>query len=172
MEIFAQIIGIIAAALGIFSIQIKSNKGYYVVQALSGFSFFLNFFLLGAYTGAMLNLINVLRGFGFAYEKNKRPYITLALSSVLYIIATVFTFDTYLSVLVCVAQIICTVTMATRKPTVIRLGTLCVQVPVWLFYNIVNGSVGAIFCELFNLVSVIVYFVRVKIIEPKRQNAK
>lgn len=162
MNTLAQIFGIAAAALGIFSIQIKNNKGYYTAQALSGLCFFFNFFLLGAHTAAMLNLLNVIRGFGFVLEKNRKPYVTVAVSSVLYVIATVLTFDGYLSALVCAAQLICTVTMASKKPSVIRLGMLFVQVPVWLFHNIVTGSLGATVCELFNLVSIAVYFARVK----------
>ena len=63
-EIVAQLFGVIGAIITIYSFQFKDNKLYFSAQAAGGLCFAINFYLLGAYTGSLLNLINVARGFG------------------------------------------------------------------------------------------------------------
>ena len=58
----AQGIGVVAAALTILSFQFKKNKSLYLLQAVSGLLFSINFLMLGAYTAACLNFINLFRG--------------------------------------------------------------------------------------------------------------
>ena len=84
-EVLAQGVGILGAALSIFAYQFKDNRKYFVLLALSGVCFGVHFLLLGAFTGALLNFINVVRGFGYTFERNKKPYITLVLSVTLYV---------------------------------------------------------------------------------------
>lgn len=104
--ILIQALGVLGAVLSIFAYQFKDNRKYFTILAFSGFCFGLHFYLLGAFTGALLNFINVIRGFGNTFEKNKKPYITLILTSVLYIAATVFTHGGALAILACAAQLV------------------------------------------------------------------
>lgn len=166
-----QLVGLVGAALGIASYQCKSNRLYYSAQALSGLCFSVHFFLLGAYTGALLNFINIFRGFGFAAEKNKKPYVTLAVSCVLYLAATAFTFDGALSALACAAQLLGSVGMFFGHPTGMRVVQFLTVSPSWIVYNAFVGSLGGIVCEVFNMCSIVVYFLRVKVFEKRKNKA-
>lgn len=163
-ELMTQMLGLLGAALCILSLQCKDNRKYFVGQALSGLCFAVHFYLLGAYTGALINLVNVGRGFGFAAERSEKPNVTLAASCVLYVTAAALTFDGILSVLACVAQLIGSYAMWTRKPTRIRVLQVACISPMWLTYNGLTGSLGGVCCEAFNILSVAVYFVRVRLL--------
>ena len=59
--ILIQALGVLGAVLSIFAYQFKDNRKYFTILAFSGFCFGLHFYLLGAFTGALLNFINVIR---------------------------------------------------------------------------------------------------------------
>lgn len=161
-QFVTQAVGILGAVITILSFQFKDNRRYYTAQALGGLCFAINFFMLGAYTGSLLNLINVGRGFGFAVEKGKKPNVTLVSVCALYVLATVFTFDGALSVVACAAQLIGSFAMWTRKPGPMRVLQFFLVSPMWLVYNGFVGAVGGLICETFNMISVAVYFIRMK----------
>lgn len=166
-EVLAQGVGILGAALSIFAYQFKDNQKYFVLLALSGVCFGVHFLLLGAFTGALLNFINVVRGFGYTFERNKKPYITLVLSVTLYVSATVFTHGDALSILACAAQVVGCVSMFWGHKTGMRLIQFTLISPAWLIYNGCTGSIGGVLCETFNMTSIIVYFIRTKLLKKE-----
>lgn len=171
MELFAQIMGIVAATIAILSFQVKNNVGFYAMQGVSGFFFAVNFFILGSYTSAVFNLFNVVRGLGFTFEKNEKPYITLWGMNIIYIVITALTYSGPLSIMLCAAQIIADFGMWTRSASKMRIVQFLLVSPMWLANNIIVGSVGAIICEAFNMCSIIVFFIRVNIIEKHFKKA-
>ena len=65
MDIFAQIIGIVAMVITCLSFQCKEKKNVLLFQ-LTGSAFFtINFFLLDAFSGALLNAIGIFRAIVF-----------------------------------------------------------------------------------------------------------
>lgn len=167
-EIVAQLFGVIGAIITISSFQFKDNKLYFSAQAAGGLCFAINFYLLGAYTGAVLNLINVARGFGYIAEKKQKPYKTLVGVCILYVAATIFTFDGPLSVIACAAQLIGSFGMFLRNPAKMRIIQLAAVSPMWLIYNVFTFSIGAIVCESANMLSVILFFVRTKLLKGEK----
>ena len=160
----AQGIGIVAAALTIFSFQCKSNKTLYIFQAVAGFLFFVNFFMLGDYTAAFLNLINLLRGGLLAGGKRFESRMYAAGLMALYTATTVVTFalfTNWFSILVWAAQLVGTVAMWSKKGKIIRLGQLFVVSPAWLINNIFNSfSIGGIITEAVSILSIIISLIR------------
>ena len=165
--ILIQALGVLGAVLSIFAYQFKDNRKYFTILAFSGFCFGLHFYLLGAFTGALLNFINVIRGFGNTFEKNKKPYITLMLTSVLYIAATVFTHGGALAILACAAQLVGSIGMFWGHETGMRILQFTFVSPAWLVYNFFMHSIGGILCEIFNMTSILVYFVRTRLLKQK-----
>ena len=156
----AQAIGIVGMALSIFSFQCKENKRFFITQAASGACFAVNFLLLGSYTAAVLNFINILRGwvFGFAPKKLRTP---LAVSvAVMFAASTVFTYDGWLSLLILAAQLVGTAVMWTDSGKIIRVAQLAFVSPIWLTHNIICGSIGAILCEIFAITSTVISLIR------------
>lgn len=159
MEFIAQAISIIAMIVSICSLQLKTNKGLFVCRGVSGFLFSLSYLLIGAYTGALLNLLNVLKSTLLVNKKtSKKPFMFLMIA--LYVGAAIVTFGGPLSILVGIAQCAETVVMWHRNGKHIRICQLGFLSPVWLIYNIVEFSLGGILTEIFVMGSTVVSFIR------------
>ena len=160
MEILAQIIGILGTCAAFISFQLKENKKFFIVQATSGLMFALNFLLLGAPTGCVLNLINIYRGAVMAGGKRLHKLPFLISIQAIYIIATVFTYTNIFSVIALTAQLIGTLAMWSNNGKTIRILQLFCVSPLWLVHNIFVFSIGGIVCEVFNIGSIIVSLIR------------
>lgn len=160
IEIIAQIIGIMAAAVSIISYQCKNNKALYILQGLSGLLFALNFLLLGAVTAAYMNIINLFRGtlFSFGKKLHKLP-VSIALIAG-YIVVTIITYEDFLSIVILLAVICGTLSMATRNGKTIRIVQFAICSPSWLVHNIIKFSIGGIITEVFSMLSIIISFLR------------
>lgn len=165
-EIIAQAIGIIGLIIIVYSFQCKENKYFFWMQGLGSLVFALNFVMIGAYAGAMFNMGNLLRGFLFAKD-DKKLWKLLAVEFA-YILAFAFSvyvfwgnwFAIAVAALPWSALVIMSVFMWKGNGAHIRVFQLCAMSPAWLVHNIINFSLGGIICEAFNMVSVIVSFVR------------
>ena len=73
MEILAQTIGIIAMAVGAFSLAQKNTKTILFIQIFSTALFSINYFLLGAYAGAVLNVLSLARNLIIRQKKRPSP---------------------------------------------------------------------------------------------------
>ena len=159
-DIITQAVGIVAAAATIFSYQFKNNRMLFLFQALGGLLFSVNFLMLGAYTAAFLNLVNLFRGGLLAYGDRFKSYWFAAALMTVYTAVTVATYDSWLSLLILSAQLVGTVTMWSRNGKWIRFGQLVFVSPVWLINNVIIFSLGGIITEVVSIVSVIVSLIR------------
>ncbi len=159
-DIVTQAIGIVAMSMIIFSFQCKKTRNFYIMQGAGGLLFALNFFMLGMYTGAVTNLINILRSGIMCGGKKSRKWYVLLLMMSIYVAATIFTYDGWPSLILLVAQITGVLTMWTDNGTIIRIGQFFVVSPIWMTYNIHAKSIGGIICEVFTVCSIIVYVLR------------
>lgn len=160
MELTAQIIGILGTCAAFISFQLKENKKFFIMQAASGLMFALNFLLLGAPTGCVLNLINIYRGAVMAGGKKLHKIPFLISIQAIYIIATVFTYTNIFSFIALIAQLIGTFAMWSQNGKTIRFLQLFCVSPLWLIHNIFVFSIGGIFCEVFNIGSIIISLIR------------
>ncbi len=166
-DFIAQAVGIIGAVATILSYQFKNNRTLYMMQAFSGLMFSINFLMLGSYTASIFNFINLFRGGLLSCGKTFKSWWFAGLFMTLYTVMTVFTYDSWVSILILVAQLVGTVTMWSQNGKWIRIGQMAVISPAWLTNNIVCFSVGGIITEVFCFCSVIVYFIRCKLSQKK-----
>ena len=129
-------------------------------QAISGGLFSLSFVMMGAFSGAAMNFINVFRGFLFAFIPEKHRMKVTVLLVAAYIVGAGLTFGGFFSVLVCMAQIAGTVMMHIADGKKLRIVQLSFVSPAWLVHNIFYFSLGGIICECFSITSVIVSMIR------------
>ena len=155
--LIGQTLGIVGMMLAMISFQCKKNSVFCTLQALSGLSFTLHFFILGSIVQGALNMFNILRGlaFGFAPKKSRKFFAVLLF--VLYTGAALVTYDPndalWLTLVILAAQLLGTVTMYAGNAKVIRIVQLLYISPAWMVSNIITFSIGGILCETFNIIS-------------------
>ncbi len=171
-QIAGQIVGLVAAAIMIVSFQFKNTKRLFIIQVCSTVLFTLHYALLGlggdstAFAGMAQNFIGCLfRVVILLSQKNEKLKSTISLTA-LCAISTIIAVLTYngsiVSLLPTAGNILCMGIYWTEKKNVIRLGQLAVVSPCWLLFNVFTMSISGIITESFNIISIIVYYIRMK----------
>lgn len=173
-EVIAQIIGIFAMAMNVLSYQQKKQKTVIAFQLVGGALFAANFLMLGATVGGILNLVGVFRAIVFM-NKDKFHSDKLAWQVgfvTIYLVSYVLTFTLFgkeanpvnfiIEFLPVVGMTATTISFRYKDAKMVRRFGL-ISSPSWLIYNIANGSVGAICCEVFSLISILIGIIRLDI---------
>lgn len=180
IEITAQAVGIVAMAFNILSYQQKRQKGVIAFQLVGGALFAVNFLLLGAYVGGILNIIAAIRAVIFLNKeklKADRPLWFMGFTAV-YIAVYILSFTVFgtkaipssfvIELLPVIGMVATTVGFSLKKAADVRKCGL-VSSPSWLIYNISNFSLGAIICETLSLISIVTGMIRLDINKPKKE---
>lgn len=171
MELVAQIIGIIGMAFNVLSFNNKSAKTVIAFQFFGSLFFSVNYFMLGAPVGALLNLFGIIRAVVFYNKerfKSESP-IWIAAFACVYVAIYVLSFTVFgseatpknliLELLPVLGTLVTTVSFRFKEARLIRrLGLF--SSPLWLTYNIFKLTIGGICCEALNLVSIIIGMLR------------
>ncbi len=166
MNILAQILGILGMASAIFSYQCKTNRNYFVFQGLCGLFFSLQFLIMGAWAGLLFNVYNIIRALVYQNKHSRGVWSVISLEILVFVIAgiSLFAFKEawWLVLFTLIGQGSGTFSMWTKNGKTIRVFQLALVSPGWLLYDLLipTPSIGGILCEVFNMVSVIVSFVR------------
>jgi len=170
-ELLAQSIGILAMAFNILSYQQKTQKRVIGFQLMGGLLFSINFFLLGAMVGAILNVVAAVRAVVFLQKEklnSNHPAWLIGFTAV-YFASYVLTFTLFgkpatagnliVELLPVIGMIATTISFRfTDAKTIRRYGLI--SSPCWLVYNIANFSLGAICCEVLSLGSIVLGMLR------------
>lgn len=168
MDILTQAIGIVGMAFGILSYLNKSQRGIMIFQLLTTACFAVHFFMLGAVTGCLLNILGVIRAAVYSQRSTRRwaahpvwIYIFSGAAFALYALSfTVFGVEPSARLLILELLPVITVTVtsvAYRMPGggQVRILSLFAS-PLWLIYNAINGSVGGTISDSLATVSILV----------------
>lgn len=172
MNIIAQILGLAGFSLSVISFQAKTKKGILFFQMLCGFAFTLHFFILGAFTGAFLNILSSLRSVVY-HNSGKRRTTSLfwpfafALS---FILTGVLTWEGPVTLLPVSACLVYTVTLYMDNPSTVRR-FIWTGSPCWIVYNVIKGSYGGVLTEIFAMCSIFTAIYRYDI-KPSRDKRK
>lgn len=174
MEIVGQVFSIIAMAIAILSFQCKVQKTHIAMQFVSTLLFAVSFLMLGAITGALLNFIANVRALIYLNKQKlhaDKP-VWLIVFILTYATVYVLTFTVFgreFTVLNAIIELLPVVAMIASNlgiyfkdaKAVRRFGL--VSSPSWLVYNVLHFSIGAILCEAFSIVSIIIGIIRLDI---------
>lgn len=166
MELIAQAIGLAAMAFNISSYQRKSRMGVIGFQLWGSVLFAVNFYLLGATVGAMMNVLSAIRAIVFLnrekFRANHPAWLAGFVAAFLLSYALTFTaFGTEATVKNLLVEFLPVIGMTattvsfryTDAKTIRRFGLI--SSPSWLIYNLFAGSLGAIACEVLSLGSIV-----------------
>lgn len=167
MELTAQLIGIAAMGFNILSYQQKTRNRAIAFQLIGSLMFSVNFFLLGAIVGAILNVVSAIRAVVFLNKDKLHANHPAWLAGfiLVYLLSFVLTFTAFDKVpspvnllvefLPVIGMTATTVSFRMSDAKAIRRFGL-ISSPSWLIYNIANFSIGAIACEVLSLGSIII----------------
>ena len=158
-QIIAQVIGIFAMATCISSFQFKKNTHFFIVQGISSTLFFVHYLLLGQNAGAFMNLLAVMRSVCLNV-KFLRSRVFEVLLIIGFVVIAIFSFESWLTILILIAQIGGTIVFWQNKAKRIRLFQLFICSPCWLLHNVFAFSIGGIITEVFNIVSTTISIIR------------
>ena len=162
IKFIAQIFGFVGAVVLWTSFQCKETKRLFLWQFIASLIFSLHFFLLGAYTGMILNLIAVLRSLLLfnGHKKWASHPITMVVVMLMFAVSGALTWDGWLSLLPTASMVIGTFFMWSRNGKTLRLALLFFISPCWLIYNFAMGSIAGVLTEVVNIISVVVSLFR------------
>lgn len=170
-ELVAQILGIAGMTMNILSFMQKSQKRIITMQLFGGALFALNYLLLGSATGAMLNVVAVIRAIVYSnkekfHAEKKGWFYGFCASFVLIYILTFAVFgkaptpaNFAIELLPVVSMMIATYAFSLKNAAQVRKLGL-VYCPMWLVYNCFVFSIGGILCEAFSIGSIFVGYLR------------
>lgn len=156
MNLLIQLIGFLGLAISIIAFQFKQHKHIVLCKMSSELFFSIQYILLGAWTGAVLDFISVIRNLLF-YKLVKKNISTtpVIIGFGLFVIATgFFTFDGFISLMPIGSKLLTTISYGMKNEKWLRLITLpsCIM---WIIYNAVVGSVAGVLTDSFTLISLL-----------------
>lgn len=167
VELIAQIIGIAAMVFNILSYQQKTRAAAISFQLVGASLFAVNFFLLDAVVGGLLNVIGAIRSIVFLNKEKlhaNHPAWFIGFTAA-YLASYILTFTLFskeptafnliIEFLPVIGMVALTISYRLSDAKSIRRFGL-ISSPSWLIYNIVNLSIGAIFCEVLSLCSILI----------------
>ncbi len=167
-ELFSpiQLVGYAGMICGFLSFQCKKSGTLFALQAACSSFFALQFFLLGGWSGFFLNICAIARGLVLGLGERCRRWYFLAAVQAAFVASlalSVFVFcePWWIATLLFIAQAGGMLVMWTRDGKWIRVAQLSFISPIWILHNTVyKFSAGGLFCEVFNVCSVVVSFIR------------
>lgn len=155
-------IGFVAVAFFILSYQMKSNRLLFLFQLIGCSIFVIQFGILGAYTGALSLLINILRNVlllkanVWIWVRSKKTMLGII---ALLVAFTIWTWNGWISLLPLASVGVTTVGYWTDNAQKIRLSQLMGS-PCTLLYDVLIHSWGGVLSESITLVSIILSIIR------------
>nr|WP_325223378.1 YgjV family protein [uncultured Oscillibacter sp.] len=157
-----QAIGFLGVALFIISYQIRSNRVLFLCQLMGCIVFCVQFFLMGAYTGAISLIVNIARNLLLIKSNDwkwAKSQVTLAAIILLLLVMTICTWAGWISILPFVSVAVTSIGYWTQNAQKIRLSQLFGS-PCTLLYDILVHTWGGAVCEAITILSIIISIVR------------
>ena len=171
MKILANIIGLLAVIMFVVSYQLKSRRSIIFFNAGSRILYIAQYILLGAFEGALLDMIAFLISLVYRAKDTRliKNHLTLTLiASNLFIVGLgMTTYKNVYSLLPIIGVIFETLGLWLSKEKHIRLVSL-LGAPPWLIYNFISGAYGSVIGNVITLVSIAVAIVRYDVLKRSK----
>lgn len=173
--IIPQIIGIIAVILFVLSYQLKKRRGIILCNVFSRCLYILQYVLLGAFSGAILDVIGVIAS--VIAEKKDKPFIKKHLRAVIISIDAIMVIagviiciinQSLLDLLPIAGVLLHTSAFWLTDERKIRLVSLTGS-PFWFVYNFASRAYGSAAGDLFTMVSIIIAMIKYRKVKNNGQ---
>ena len=147
--LFIQILGFIAWIILLLSYYGKDTNKILVFQVLGTLLFCLHYYLLGAYSGLLICVLEVIRDYSY-YKTDKDNYIFVG-SVIVYIICSIVTYTTILDLFPYLASTIDGFFL-TKKRKIVVFGAL-VTYTLWFIYDLYARSYSGAITDMIIIIS-------------------
>ena len=158
LYILAQIIGFIAFFVSLIAYHRKDKKTILINMITANIINLFHYLLLGAYSGCITKLLAIFRDCFIIFKKNCNNFLNyfyLIFFIILYIIASIFTFNGILSILPLLAALIYTIFIWNGNELRLKkIAFICYF--IWLIYNIFVMSISGIVSNVISIVSTLI----------------
>ena len=162
--IIAQIIGFIAFAISLIAYHRKDKKTILGNMIISNILNLIHYLLIGAFSGCVTKLLAIFRDY-FIILKEKYPKLSniiyLILFIIVYVIATIFTYNGILSILPLLAAMIYIISIWNSNENKIRKTAFFCYF-LWLVYNIFVLSISGIVSNVISILSTLIAILNTK----------
>jgi hypothetical protein len=156
----AQLMGIVGMIVSFVSFQNNTKKRILILQSAASFIWGIHYLMLGAFTGAGINFIEVVRNLVFAREKKlKKPWVWVSIFIVIFAVTGYLTSIGILSIATTGVVILVTISYCYSNPRFIRICATASSI-IWLIYNGFQLSLAGVITESVVLVSLLIAFWR------------
>ena len=147
--LFIQILGFIAWIILLLSYYGKDTNKILVFQVLGTLLFCLHYYLLGAYSGLLICVLEVIRDYSY-YKTDKDNYIFVG-SVIVYIICSIVTYTTILDLFPYLASTIDGFFL-TKKRKIVVFGAI-VTYTLWFIYDLYARSYSGAITDMIIIIS-------------------
>ena len=161
-EFAIQAIGFVGVAFFLASYQIKSNRALFLCQMIGSLIFCIQFFIMGAYSGAVSLIINIIRNLLLIKIKDWKwvgSRVTMFVIIAMLLAVTIYTWDGLISILPFLSVTATTIGYWSNNAQKIRLSQF-IGSPCVLLYDILIRSWGGVLSESITLMSIIISVIR------------
>lgn len=158
MNVFAQIVGILAILFFALSPQQKTKKKVLIFQAFSSVLYAIQYILLGAFSAAATNTIGLIKNLVFySYTKEDKdiPVLALVIYSAIIIVSGILTFNGILSVFPIILSLFYAYGVWQSNLKIYR-GISVIGAIAWIIYNFAVGAYVSVIGNAFQLFSAII----------------
>ncbi len=162
IDIISHACGILGIIAAFAAFQCKSHFNVMLFRAANGIFFAVQYLLLGAWTGLVLNSIGVIRDliFGVVVKKKKSTLPYIIVFGIITAISGFITADGKAAVFIVCAKVVSTIAYGMTSTGLIR----CLGMPThtgWLVYNALIGSYEGAICEGMTVLSIVIGLIRI-----------
>lgn len=161
--IVSQIIGVLAVGTFLLSYQQKKRKNIIIFNVVSRVLYILQYLLLGAFEGAVLDILGALSSVIATQKDNgfvkKHTLVTVIIINVVIVAAGILLYENVFSLLPMVGVLLQTTAFWINDERIIRRVSLAGS-PFWFVYNFVSRAYGSAVGDVLTMGSIIIAMIK------------
>ena len=167
----AFILGLLAVIAFLLSFQFKSRRNIIAVNLASRFLYIVQYHVLGAFEGAVLDFLGFVSSFIAKYKEKsfiaKNFKVIVIAVNVVVLAAGIALYENIFSVFAILGIIFEISALWLTKEKNIRILSL-IAAPFWLLYNIANGAYGSVIGNVLVMISIGIAMLRLDFKKNKK----
>ena len=161
-SVVIQAIGFVGMAVSIISFQTKSYQKIIWLRVISEIIFAVQYFLLGAYTGMVSNILSCVTNsvYRIRVKKNKSNKVCRIVFACLFVLVGGLTWQGMITVLVVSAKVLSTIANGMGNSKTIRYMNLGIMM-LWNVHDVIVFSIAGVLCNMATIVSILIAIFRI-----------